>query len=95
MSSDMFSSGKGGKKAYEPWYEKEHRTWLEFRKGCKGRRDAHTGRMTPVCYVMDAKLVCKENGKENCPLWFATHFRERIRRDNDQPVKRPGRKRLA
>lgn len=73
MSSDMFSNGSTKNRAYETWYEKEHRTWLEFRKGCKGK-------IGTVCYVMDAKLICNEDGKCNCPLWFAANFKDRSRR---------------
>lgn len=87
MSGDVFSNSDGENKAYEPWYEKEHRTWLEFRKGCKGK-------VGPVCYVMDAKLICKEDGKGSCPLWFAAHFKSRPRRDNE-PIRQPAGDRLA
>jgi len=61
MSSDMFSSGDR-ELGFEPWYEKEQRTWLEFRKGCKGR-------IGIVCYIMDAKLVCREDGKDRPTGW--------------------------
>lgn len=74
MSSDMFSS-HGREKAYEPWYEKEQRTWVEFRNGCRGREGV-------VCYIMDARHVCREDNKEKCPLWYLKNFKVRNRRKN-------------
>ena len=80
MSSDMFSS-HGSDKKFEPWYEKEKRTWLEFRKGCRGR---YYDREPGVCYLMDAKIVCNADSKDKCPLWYLKNFRPRARRKDDR-----------
>jgi len=74
MGSDVFSHNCGcdcnTPKEYETWYEREKRTWLEFRNGCKGK-------IGQVCYIMDAKLICREDVENDCPLWFAACFKSR------------------
>ena len=79
MSGDLFSS-QGKIKEFETWYERDRRTWVEFRKGCKGRVfEGENG----TCYILDAMIPCSDDSMDKCPLWYVRNFRERQRRKDD------------